>query len=260
MDDALDLIRERRSDRVPFDPQRPVNKEDVKRILEAARWAPTPHNMQNFEVVVVEDKKVIEELGAIRFRVTEAFLRESYDLLSLSEDELRRKGTGILASGFPPAWTDPSKFREVAETVPPQPLSFVIAGSPLLMIVLFDPRRRAPGSEGDFQGTISLGTVMENMWLEATSLGISARLVVAFGEPLIEGEVKRVLGVPKEMRIAYGLRLGYPAGRKDNSPRVRRELERLRPPSTITVAGACESAYDGRGFHHLPRLGRITSP
>ena len=76
------------------------------------------------------------------------------------------------------------------------------------MIVLFDPRRRAPGSESDFQGIIGLGTVMENMWLEATSLGIGARLLVAFGEPLIEGEVKQVLGIPKEMKIAYGLAWG----------------------------------------------------
>ena len=222
--DAIDLIQNRRSERVPFDPQRPVSKEDVKRILEAARWASTPHNMQNYEIVVVDDKKVIEELGAIKFPVTEAFLRESYDLLSMSEEELRRKGTGILASDFPPAWLDPSKFRTIAETVQPPSLNLAIAGSPLLMIVLFDPRRRAPGSESDFQGIIGLGTVMENMWLEATSLGIGARLLVAFGEPLIEGEVKQVLGIPKEMKIAYGLRLGYPIGGRDNSPRVRREL------------------------------------
>ena len=224
MDGVLELIQKRRSERVPFDPKRLVPKEDVKRILEAARWASTPHNMQNYEIVVVDDKKVIEELGAIKFRVTEAFLRESYDLLSFSEDELRRKGTGIMASGFPPAWTDPAKFREVVETVPPQPLSLSIAGSPLLMMVLFDPKRRAPGSESDFQGIIGLGSVMENMWLESTSLGIGARLLVAFGEPLIEGEVKQVLGVPEEIRIAYGLRLGYPVGGRDNSPRVRREL------------------------------------
>ncbi len=223
--EVLDLIRKRRSDRVPFDPQRPVPKEDVERILEAARWASTPHNMQNFEIMVVDDKKVIEELGAIKFPISEAFLRESYELLSFSEDELRWKGTGILASGFPPAWLDPSTFKEFAETAPPQPLNFAIAGSPLLMIVLFDPRRRAPGSEADFQGTMGLGTVMENMWLEATSLGISARLLVAFGDPLIEGEVKRVLGVPKEMRIAYGLRLGYPLKESDSSPRIRRELD-----------------------------------
>ncbi len=238
MDDILELIQERRSDRVPFDPQRPVPREDVRRILEAARWAPTPHNMQNFEVVAVDDKKVIEELEAIKFPVNEAFLRESYDLLSFSEEELKEKGTGILASGFPPAWTDPSKFKEVAESVTPGPLRFIIAGSPLIMVVLFDPRRRAPGSEGDFQGIISLGTVMENMWLEATSLGIGARLVVAFGEPLVEDNVKRVLGIPKEMRIAYGLRLGYPAGELDNSPRARRGLD----------AFAHHNRYGMRGF------------
>ena len=68
--DAIDLIQNRRSEEGPLDPQRPVSKEDVKRILEAARWASTPHNMQNYEIVVVDDKKVIEELGAIKFPVT----------------------------------------------------------------------------------------------------------------------------------------------------------------------------------------------
>jgi len=31
-----------------------VRDEYLRQILEAARWAPTPHNMENFEIVAVD--------------------------------------------------------------------------------------------------------------------------------------------------------------------------------------------------------------
>jgi hypothetical protein len=55
MQDILKLIQARESARGPFDSQRPVPKQDLEQILEAGRWAPTAHNMQNFEFVVVDD-------------------------------------------------------------------------------------------------------------------------------------------------------------------------------------------------------------
>ena len=39
--DILKLVRERRSSRIPFDLERPVAKEDLEKVLEAARWSPT---------------------------------------------------------------------------------------------------------------------------------------------------------------------------------------------------------------------------
>jgi len=56
MSDILKIIQERQSDRVPFNPSHPIAKEDLKQILEAARWTPTAHNMQNFDIVVVDEK------------------------------------------------------------------------------------------------------------------------------------------------------------------------------------------------------------
>ena len=46
MSDTLKLIQERYSSRVPFDRERLVAKEDLRQILEAARWTPSAHNMQ----------------------------------------------------------------------------------------------------------------------------------------------------------------------------------------------------------------------
>jgi nitroreductase len=72
-------------------------------ILEAARWAPTAHNMQNFEIIVVDDKTQLEKLGKIKSRISEDFLRENYQQLSFSEEELLKKKVGILGTMFPPS-------------------------------------------------------------------------------------------------------------------------------------------------------------
>jgi len=61
MQDALMLIQNRKSSRMPFDLERPVAKQDLLKILEAARWS-LRHNMQNFEIIVVDDKKVLKLL------------------------------------------------------------------------------------------------------------------------------------------------------------------------------------------------------
>jgi nitroreductase len=222
----LRVMRDRRSARVRFDPHRRVEARSLKMIIEAARWAPTPHNMQNFEIVIVDDAKLLRELGRIRSRPSEEFLNENYQQLSFSEEELLLKRVGLFGAQFPPSWRNPAKFREVAHEGAGEPLSRIINGSPTLLVVTYDPRRRAPASEGDALGFMGLGCVMENIWLMAYSLQVGLHIVSVFGrEP--EKEVKRILRVPKEVRIAYAVRLGYPVNPPAEHHRVRRETRVL---------------------------------
>jgi nitroreductase len=223
--DILKLIQQRQSARVPFDPRRPVSKENLRQILEASRWAPTAHNMQNFEILVVDDKKVLEKLGNIKSRISVEFLRENYEQLSFSEDELLKKKVGILGIMFPPAWRDPAKMEEIARQSTPRPLIQTIDGSPVLLVVIYDSRKRAPASEGDVLGFISLGCVMENMWLMAQSLGISVQVLSVFSANPVEKEVMRILNVPEYMKTAFVFRLGYPVSAPVRSLRVRRDAE-----------------------------------
>ena len=218
-------MRARKSVRTPFDPHHSISIEDLKQILEAAKWAPTPHNMQNFEIIVVDNKDVLEKLGTIESRVTIDFLRENYDQLSFSKKELSRKKVGILGTAFPSSFRNPSMFNKVAEECPPMPLSQSIDGSPTILIVIYDSRKRAPDSEGDILGLVSLGCVMENMWLMAQSLGISVRILSDFGDKGVDREVMRMLHIPDHMNVVYGLRLGYPISSMTKSLRVRRELK-----------------------------------
>jgi nitroreductase len=222
MSELLELIQKRRSLRVPFDPQRPIAEEQLAEILEAARWAPTAHNMQNFDIVVVDDKKVLEGIESIERPISETFVRENYEQLSFSEQELLRKKTGLLATMFPPSWRKPD-FRldeldedEIAAARRRMP------ATPVLLVVVYDPSRRAPASEGDFLGIVSLGCVMENMWLAAASLGIGLHIVSSIGSGT---EVKRILGIPDDLTIAFSCRLGYPVSEPAKSLRVRLDVQ-----------------------------------
>lgn len=224
MKEILRVIRERHSSRVPFDRFRPVPREALLQILEAGRWAPTAHNMQNFEVVVVDDPALVEKLGSIPAELSETFIRENYKQLSFSEEELRRKKVGILGTMFPASWrrSDPD-MAELARERGHGSLHDTIQDSPTLLVITYDPRTRAPASEGDFLGIISLGCAMENMWLAAESLGLGFQIMSVFSGEQIERQVKELLMIPQPLRIAFAVRLGFPS-KRSSSLRVRRDV------------------------------------
>lgn len=53
MNDLLELIAQKHSVRVSFQDLL-IETEDPLQVLKAARWSPTAHSMQNFEIVVAD--------------------------------------------------------------------------------------------------------------------------------------------------------------------------------------------------------------
>ena len=228
------VIRNRHSERVPFDRERQLAEVDVQAILEAARWAPTAHNMQNFEIIVVDDTSTLAAIGRVRGGTSKDFIWENYAQLSFSEEELIQKGTGLLATMFPPSWRDPDGGFEQAADVEHGFLDETMRSCPLVMILLYDPRKRAPASEGDFLGIMSLGCVMENIWLTAETLGIGMQVMSVFSAQHVEGELRKILSIPDHLNIAFACRLGYPAAEPGRRVRVRRQIERFTHRNTFT--------------------------
>ena len=220
MQEILKIIQERHSTRMLFDPERPITKQDLRQILEAGRWAPSAHNMQNYEIIIVDDKKVMHEIGNIKSTISDTFIQENYAQLSFSEEELRQKKVGLLGTMFPVSWRTPG-VKPVFEEGRSRPFPVC----PTLLIVLYDPNKRAPASEGDFLGIISLGCLMENLWLAANSLEIDFQIISALSNGQVENEVKRILAVPESLKIAFSVRLGYAATKPARSLRVRRDIE-----------------------------------
>ncbi|MBR7826945.1 nitroreductase family protein [Actinospica sp. MGRD01-02] len=237
MTNLADLIRNRRSERGGYDPDRRPPDADIRAILEASQWAPTAHNMQNFEVIVLDDPAVLAEIGRVPGGVSAEFIRENYAQLSFSEDELIAKGTGLPATMFPPEWRQPetpSDDQPAADLIEHGFLDQTMRSCPLVLIVVYDTRKRAPASEGDVLGLISLGCVLENMWLTATSRGIGLQVMSVFSDTGIETRLHEILTIPDHMKIAYACRLGYPATQPARYLRVRRPLEHFVHRNTYT--------------------------
>jgi nitroreductase len=167
----------------------------------------------------------LSEIGEIKSQASEDFIRENYQQLSRSKKELRRKKVGILGTWFPPSWRDPARLDEAVRETKPEPLKETIRGSQMILIVVYDSRKRAPASKGDFLGILSLGCVMENMWLMAQSLGIGFHVMSVFSSSRVHKQLVKLLRIPTHMKIAFAVRLGYPVSTSVRYLRVRRDVE-----------------------------------
>ena len=222
MQDPVDLMRDRKSWRVPFDPARSVVKEDLDRVLEAARWTPSAHNMQNWEIVVVDDPEVLGALSMVERPISEVFIRENYEQLSFSKEDLLKRKTGLLASMFPAEWQNPDFKADAMGKDGISSRQRALLSCPVMLVVVYAASRRAPASEGDFLGIISLGCLMENLWLEAEALGLGVQIVSSLADA---AALKDILGIPEHLRVAFSVRLGHPVSAPADYLRVRRDLE-----------------------------------
>jgi nitroreductase len=71
---------------------------------------------------------------------------------------------------------------------------------------------------------MSLGCVMQNIWLTAEALGVGMQILSAFSARETEDELRRILDIPGPMKIAFACRLGYPEAAPGGYLRVRREV------------------------------------
>jgi len=235
------IMRARHSERVSFDPERAPSESDLWEILEAARWAPTAHNMQNFEVIVVDDPATLAAIDRVRAGTSTEFIRENYAQLSFSEEELIAKGTGLLASMFPPSWLNPD-----AEPEEPADLEHGF-----LDATMRSSHRRAPASEGDFLGIMSLGCVLENIWLMAEELGLGLQVMSVFSAGHVEDELRRILSIPTQLKIAFACRMARP-----NTPEIQRS-SRANPQRGWPLF---PRFGPNRAVSHLHRLNPRTEP
>lgn len=224
MRDMLDIMWQRHTCRSAFDPNRHITEPDLQRILDAARWAPTAHNTQNFEVVVIDNARYLEAIRAIELPPVETFTRENFHPLSLPEAETLRRRTGLTARMLPASWLEAATVQEDAAAAHLSYIGRSIQECPLLLVVLYDSRPTAPGSEGRALDLMSLGCVMQNIWLMSENLGISMQILTALDSSGLEDRVRAILGIPPCLNIGFAARLGYPADDSESYLRVRRRI------------------------------------
>jgi coenzyme F420-0:L-glutamate ligase/coenzyme F420-1:gamma-L-glutamate ligase len=192
----FEIIRGRRSVRA-FRPE-PLAREQIEAVLEAARWAPSPHGRQPWRFVVAQAAAAKERLAA-------AMGAEWRAQLALDGQD---------------AATIEARFRKSHERITGAPVVIV----PCLYLeeldVYPDPERQAAETTMAVQ---SLGCAVQNMLLAAYSMGFDGGWMCA---PLFcQGAVRAALGLDDALHPHALIPLGYAA--KEPARRPRRPLAEL---------------------------------
>ena len=186
----------------------PIPDDVLRRVLEAATWAPTGGNRQAWRVIVVKDPMRKQRLGELYKRIAVPFMRSySERLASLPEGE-RAKTEKMLRSGLYLA----EHFGE----------------APVLCIFCFHPDGLAV-TDADLSrvsvvGGGSIYPAVQNLLLACRAEGLGCVLTTLLCKA--EPEVREVLAIPQPWGTAAAVPIGYPQLR-GHGPITRRPVEEM---------------------------------
>ena len=224
--DLYDAIRKRHTTNGAF-ADRPIDPAHKRTILELAARAPSHFNSQPWRFVVVEDAERRKALGLIAgesmrdLMADGRFWQQYRRYFRLSPEEVAATNDGIHIDNIPPVLKPFAKyiFTERGASMMntfqvPRVLGNdarkLVEGSPLLLGIALSHEVYQPDELTGLYTLISLGAVVQTIWLAATSLGIGMQFVSTPQEiPDQWARVAALLGVPPGFELMVLFRLGY---------------------------------------------------
>jgi coenzyme F420-0:L-glutamate ligase/coenzyme F420-1:gamma-L-glutamate ligase len=180
----FELMQSRRSVR-RFD-ARAVSRDDVDRILEAARWAPSNHNRQPWKFMVMEGRERLRDLAEQVRLGMERKLQSLPEVATVHAAGLVQYGTFFSSA---PVLIVAMHKLPIAAAAP-----------------LWDGTRNPELVSGE---PLSVAMAMQNLMLAAHSLGLGTCVMTA---PLLADNLTELLLVPPGFAITGLIALGHPDG------------------------------------------------
>ena len=168
----FEIVRARHSCRVPFNAKRCVSEQDLLQILEAARWAPTAQNMQNFEIIGLTTRRPWRRSPPFApHRQTSSFGRTTPSFRFRKANCCKRR-LGSLRACFQRHGEIRMQNRRMS---PNWTIRFSKSPCRTARLYWSSSTTRGNGRQlpkGIRLECMSLGCVMQNIWLAAETLGI----------------------------------------------------------------------------------------
>ncbi len=231
---VFDAMTQRRSHRGAFQ-KRAIEADDLEKLIEAARWAPSPFNVQPWEILLIQESEGKTALADLTERavVTQfkdpKFLDDNSRWMRVTETEWQERGDGVLLSEHvtlpKPLQNAPEKFLEEllknakaftllghlgAGKIPAREMATQVREAPLLMLITMNCRRFPPGQGATRWMWLSMGMLIQNVLLAATALKIGVQFVSAPLESATDREqIRELFDVPTSYEIITLLRMGY---------------------------------------------------
>lgn len=235
---VFDAIIQRRSYRGEFT-QRPIDDADLNRIIESARWTPSPFNTQPWELIIIKETQgkdrlanMTEQAVVQQFKDTQ-FLDDNSKWMSIDENEWKDRSDGVLLTDhitLPKIFEDaPKKLTGSllkvlvknakslsilghlgAGKIPANEIAAQVRNAPLLILITMNTQRKPPGEGADRWMWLSIGMMIQNILLAATALGIGVQFVSAPLESDMDRDnIRKHFNIPDYHEVMTLLRLGY---------------------------------------------------
>jgi nitroreductase len=195
----------------------PVPRPILERLVEAATWAPSASNAQAYSWVVVTERDVIRALEPLWHEVFELYWRAAPPVASGAMSErgvegIRRASTfqrdhfADIPALLVACYDLSAARRRFVRALPGEVSSIAALGPRGALGVLAGARRAFEMAEA-----ASVYPGVQNVLLTARALGLGATLTTL--HLALEGEFKRVLGIPRKVKTFATVPVGWPIGR-----------------------------------------------
>lgn len=224
--DLLEAIRRRKTTNTPVRPE-PISDEHKRLLIEAAARAPSHFNSQPWQFVMIEDPARIKQVadiagGSMKQLMDEgAFVSRYRRYFNFSKEDSNAKGKGIYFDRIPTLLKPMVKLvfsdqvgatlsKLGASSILGRDQQKIVAGAPLLLAIALDKQEYKPGELSGLYASITLGAVIQTLWLVTTALNIGMQFIsVALEVPESKAKLVDLLRVPDTVELVAIFRMGY---------------------------------------------------
>lgn len=186
----------------------PIPDAVLRRVLEAATWAPSGGNRQPWRILVVRAQATKDALGRLYRGPWSIYSRSSRAALGALPDSTRARAVRTLAAA--------------------DYLAEHLHEAPAILVFCFDPRGLMITDNQlgrpSVVGGASLYPAVQNLLLACCAEGLGCVLTTLLCQA--EPEIRPLLGLPEPWATAAFVPIGYPVGR-GHGPVSRRPLEQM---------------------------------
>lgn len=224
--ELFEAILRRHTTNGPFE-ERPVAPEHKERLIQMASRAPSHFNSQPWRFIVVEDQERRDQIGEIagdsmrRLIEEGSFWQQYRRYFRFSKQEAEKTQDGIHIDNMPAVlkpfikylFTEQGGKMMNALQVPrvlANDARKLVARSPLLLGIALTRTEYKKEELSGLYSMISLGAVVQTLWLTATSQGMGVQFISTPQEiPENWAKISALLEVPDDYELMLMFRLGY---------------------------------------------------
>ncbi len=224
--ELFDAIVNRRTANSKFADKK-VMQEHIELLIKMSSHCPSHFNSQPWKFIAVTDEKIIHKIAKIagdsmvQLMEDGRFLKQYRKYFRFTEEEMEKTKDGIHIDHLP-AVLKPFVRTIFSETGGKVMAKFkvprilgndeekLVAASPLLFVISLTKDEYKKEELSGFYSVISMGAVIQTLWLVTTALGMGMQFISTPGEiPEKWNEISGMLKIPDDFEMCAIFRMGY---------------------------------------------------